>query len=159
FDYNNDGLPDLIVSNYTFWAPKDDFRCTMDSKDYYCDPRRYPSVPPRLYKNLGHGKFVDVTEQSGLAAAPGKGMGISIADFNNDGWLDVFIANDTEPNSILMNQGNGKFEEKGLELGVAYNESAHTGSSMGCDAKDFNNDGKVDIFYNNLISQVWQLLK
>lgn len=159
FDYNNDGLLDLIVSNYTFWTPKDDFRCTMDSKDFYCDPRRYPSVPPRLYKNLGHGKFVDVTEQSGLAAAPGKGMGISIADFNKDGWLDVFIANDTEPNSILMNQRNGKFEEKGLELGVAYNESAHTGSSMGCDAKDFNNDGKVDIFYNNLISQVWQLLK
>ena len=159
FDYDNDGLLDLIVSDYTFWSPKNDFRCTMDSKDYYCDPRRYPSVPPRLYRNLDHGKFVDVTEKSGLAAAPGKGMGISVADFNNDGWLDVFVANDTEPNSIFMNQKNGTFEEKGLELGVAYNESAHTGSSMGCDARDFDDDGNVDIFYNNLMTQMWQLLR
>ncbi|HSB14426.1 MAG TPA: CRTAC1 family protein [Bryobacteraceae bacterium] len=159
FDYDNDGLLDLIVSDYTFWSPKNDFRCTMDSKDYYCDPRRYPSVPPRLYRNLDGGKFADVTKKSGLAAAPGKGMGISIADFNNDGWPDIFIANDTEPNSLFINQKNGTFEEKGLELGVAYNESAHTGSSMGSDAKDFDNDGNVDIFYNNLMTQIWQLLR
>jgi hypothetical protein len=159
FDYDNDRRLDLIVSDYTFWNPKNDFRCTMDSKDYYCDPRRYASVPPRLYRNLGNGKFADVTTKSGLAAAPGKGMGISVVDFDNDGWMDVFIANDTEPNSIFMNQGNGTFEEKGLELGVAYNEEAHTGSSMGSDAKDFDNDGKVDIFYNNLMTQVWQLLR
>ena len=95
----------------------------------------------------------------GLAKSPGKGMGISIADFNNDGWPDIFIANDTEPNSLFINQGNGTFEEKGLELGVAYNESAHTGSSMGSDAKDYDNDGNVDIFYNNLMGQVWQLLR
>jgi hypothetical protein len=159
FDYDNDGLLDLIVSNYTFWTPQTDLRCSMDSKDYYCDPRRYKSVPPRLYHNLGHGKFEDVTEKSGLAKAPGKGMGISIADFNDDGWPDVFIANDTEPNSLFINKHNGTFEEEGLELGVAYDENAHTGSSMGSDAKDFNNDGKVDIFYNNLRQQVWQLLQ
>ena len=159
FDYDNDGLLDLIVSDYTVWNPKVDYRCTMDSKDYYCDPRRYPSVPPRLYHNLGHGKFEDVTAKSGLAAAPAKGMGIAIADFNDDGWPDVFIANDTEPNSLFMNRGNGTFEEKGLELGVAYNDNAHVGSSMGCDARDFDNDGKVDIFYNNLAGQVWQLLR
>ena len=81
FDYDNDGLLDLIVSNYTFWTPQTDLRCSMDSKDYYCDPRRYKSVPPRLYHNLGNCKFEDVTEKSGLAKAPGKGMGISIADF------------------------------------------------------------------------------
>ena len=78
-------------------------------------------------------------------------MGISIADFNDDGWQDVFIANDTEPNSLFINQSNGTFEEKGLELGVAYDDNARTGSSMGSDAKDYDNDGKVDIFYNNLI--------
>ena len=86
-------------------------------------------------------------------------MGISIADFNNDGWQDVFIANDTEPNSLFINQGNGTFEERGLELGVAYNDNAHTGSSMGSDAKDYDNDGNVDIFYNNLKGQIWQLLR
>ena len=86
-------------------------------------------------------------------------MGVSIADFNDDGWPDVFIANDTEPNSLFINRKNGTFEEKGLRLGVAYNEYAHVGSSMGSDAKDFNNDGKVDIFYNNLMGQVWQLLR
>lgn len=159
FDYDNDGLLDLIVSDYTIWSPTSDYRCTMDSKDYYCDPRRYKSVPPRLYRNLGKGKFVDVTEKSKLSLAPGKGMGISIADFNDDGWQDVFIANDTEPNSLLMNTGKGTFEERGLELGVAYNDNAHTGSSMGSDARDFDNDGKVDIFYNNLMGQIWGLLK
>jgi hypothetical protein len=159
FDYDNDGLLDLIVSNYTFWNPKTDLRCATDDKEYYCDPRRYKSVPPRLYHNLGHGKFEDVTEKSGLSKSPGKGMGISIADFNNDGLPDVFIANDTEPNSLFINQGHGKFEEKGLELGVAYNDNAHTGSSMGSDAKDYDNDGLVDIFYNNLAGQVWQLLR
>jgi hypothetical protein len=86
-------------------------------------------------------------------------MGLSIADFDNDGWMDVFIANDTEPNSLFINQRNGTFEEKGLELGVAYNDNAHVGSSMGSDAKDFDNDGKVDIFYNNLLSQIWGLLR
>ena len=100
-----------------------------------------------------------MTEKSGFAAAPGKGMGVSIADFNDDGWPDVFIANDTEPNSLFINQKNGTFAEKGLELGVAYNDNAQVGSSMGSDAKDFNNDGKVDIFYNNLMGQVWQLLR
>ena len=159
FDYDNDGLLDLIVSNYTVWTPKTDARCMMSDRDFYCDPRRYPSVPSRLYRNLGNGKFLDVTAKSGFAAAPGKGMGVSIADFNDDGWMDVFIANDTEPNSLFMNRKNGTFEEKGLELGVAYNENAQVGSSMGSDAKDFNNDGKVDIFYNNLTGQVWQLLR
>ena len=86
-------------------------------------------------------------------------MGISIADFNDDGWPDIFIANDTEPNSLFINQGNGTFEEQGLEMGVAYNDSAHAGSSMGSDAKDYDNDGNVDIFYNNLMGQVWQLLR
>ena len=159
FDYDNDGLLDLIVSNYTFWTPQTDLRCTMESREYYCDPRRYKSVPHRLYHNLGNGKFEDVTEKSGLAKSPGKGMGISIADFNDDGWPDIFIANDTEPNSLFINMHNGKFEERGLELGVAYDDNAHTGSSMGSDAKDFDNDGRVDIFYNNLRQQVWQLLR
>ena len=159
FDYDNDGLLDLIVDNYTVWTPQTDIRCTMGSREFYCDPRRYKSVPPRLYRNLGHGKFEDVTDKSGLGKSPGKGMGISIADFNNDGWPDIFIANDTEPNSLFINQKNGTFEEMGMEMSVAYNDTGHAGSSMGSDAKDFDNDGNVDIFYNNLTGQVWQLLR
>jgi enediyne biosynthesis protein E4 len=159
FDYDNDGLLDLIVDNYTVWTPQTDIRCTAGGAEHYCDPTRYQSVPSRLYHNLGHGKFEDVTEKSGLGKSPGKGMGISIADFNNDGWPDIFIANDTEPNTLFINRKNGTFEEKGLELGVAYNDSGHTGSSMGSDANDYDNDGNVDIFYNNLAGQVWQLLR
>jgi hypothetical protein len=159
FDYDRDGLPDLVVSNYTFWTPKLDLRCTMADKEFYCDPRRYPSVPHRLYRNLGKGRFADVTDLMGLTASPGKGMGVSIADFNDDGWLDFFVANDTDPNFLFINRGGKKLEEVGLQAGVAYNDNAQTGSSMGSDAKDFDNDGRVDIFYNNLMGQVWGLLR
>ncbi len=159
FDYDNDGLLDLVVSNYTFWTPEIDIRCVVGPREFYCDPRRYPSVPHRLYHNLGKGKFQDVTDVAGFKEAPGKGMGISIADFNDDGLLDVFVANDTDPNSLFMNKGKGKFEEEGLRLGVAYDDNAATVSSMGCDAKDFDNDGKVDIFYNNLMGQIWALFR
>ena len=160
FDYDNDGLLDLVVSNYTLWTPQTDKRCSAGGIEYYCDPRLfYQAVPHRLYHNLGHGKFEDVTEKSGFPAAPGKGMGISIADFNNDGWQDVFIANDTEANSLFINKGDGTFEEQGLQLGVAYDESAKAVSSMGSDANDYNNDGRVDIFYNNLMGQFWALFQ
>ena len=160
FDYDNDGLLDLVVSNYTLWTPQTDKRCSAAGVEYYCDPRLfYQAVPHRLYHNLGNGKFEDVTEKSGFGAAPGKGMGISIADFNDDGWQDVFIANDTEANSLFINKGNGTFEDQGLQLGVAYDETAKAVSSMGSDAKDYNNDGKVDIFYNNLMGQIWALFQ
>jgi hypothetical protein len=160
FDYDNDGLLDLVVSNYTLWTPQTDKRCSASGVEYYCDPRLfYQAVPHRLYHNLGHGKFEDVSEKSGFAKSPGKGMGISIADFNDDGWLDVFIANDTEPNSLFINKGNGTFEDLGLQLGVAYDDSARAVSSMGSDAKDYDNDGRVDVFYNNLMGQIWALFQ
>jgi enediyne biosynthesis protein E4 len=160
FDYDNDGLLDLVVSNYTLWSPATDKRCSAAGVEYYCDPRLfYDAVPHRLYHNLGHGKFEDVTEKSGFGRASGKGMGISIADFNDDGWQDVFIANDTEANHLFMNQGNGTFEERGLQLGVAYDDSAKAVSSMGSDARDYDNDGRVDIFTNNLMGQTWELFQ
>src|SRR2546425_1124364 len=92
FDYDNDGLPDLVVSDYTVWAPDTDYQCADSLKrEIYCSPTRYVSVPDRLYHNLGKGKFEDVTEQSGLGQARGKGMGVSIADVNDDGLVDIFI--------------------------------------------------------------------
>ena len=159
FDYDNDGLLDLIVSNYTTWTPDTDRRCSVAGVEYYCSPTFYPRAQHRLYHNLGHGRFEDVTEKSGIGSAPGKGMGISIADFNNDGYQDVFIANDTEPNSLFINKGDGTFEEQGLQLGVAYNDDARPVSSMGSDAGDYDNDGRVDIFTNNLMGQIWQLYR
>jgi hypothetical protein len=159
FDYDNDGALDLVLSNYTLWTPATDRRCVLRGLDSYCSPRTYVSVPHRLYRNLGKGKFEDVTERSGFGKAPGKGMGIGIADFNEDGRTDVFIANDTEPNFLYLNQGDGTFKEVGLLYGVAYNDTAAAVSSMGCDAKDYDNDGWVDIFYNNLMGQLWGLYR
>ena len=158
-DYDNDGLLDLVVSNYTFWRPEIDRHCEHDGMSLYCNPQNYPSVPMRLYHNLGHGKFQDVTERSGFGAAAGKGMGICVADFNGDGFMDVFVANDTERNFLFINQGHGTFKEQGLFYGVAYNEKGAAASSMGCDAKDYDNDGWVDIFSNNLMTERWVLFR
>jgi len=158
FDYDNDGLLDLVVSNYTVWTPADDIRCQDPTAgERYCSPTRYVSVPNRLYHNLGGGKFEDVTDTSGIGAARGKGMGVSIADFNADGRLDVLIINDTERNFLFLNQGNGKFEEAAFLYGVAFNDDGIAVNGMGSDAKDFNNDGFVDVFYNNLETQVFGL--
>ena len=157
FDYDNDGLLDLVVSNYTIWTPQTDKRCSRGDAELYCSPRVYASVPQRLYHNLGNGKFEDVTDKTGFGAALGKGMGIGIADFNNDGWMDVFIGNDTERNFLFVNQRDGTFKEEGLLLGVAYNDNGSTVSAMGCDVKDYDNDGFVDFFYNNLMGQDWGL--
>jgi hypothetical protein len=160
FDFDNDGLLDLIVTSYTHWTPQTDKQCFMDAAhEEYCSPTVYKSVASRLYRNLGHGKFEDVTEASALGRALGKGMGISIADFNGDGLMDIFIANDTEPNFLFLNQGNGAFKEVGLEYGVAYNAQGESVSGMGCDAKDFDNDGWVDVVYNDLQGQVFGLMR
>jgi len=159
FDYDNDGLLDLIITNYTIWTPATDRRCIVGTADAYCIPTVYGSVDSRLYHNLGRGRFEDVTEKSGIAGSPGKGMGISIADFNGDGRMDVFIANDTVRNHLFLNQGKGSFKESGVEYGAAYNEQGSTVSGMGSDAKDYNNDGWVDIIYNDLVGEVFGLLR
>lgn len=159
FDYDNDGLLDLVVSEYTTWTPQTDVRCRAahGPGDVYCFPKTYASVPNRLYHNLGHGKFQDVTESSGFSKSLGKGMGIAIADFNRDGLPDVFVANDTERNFLYLNRGNGNFEESGLLQGVAYNDEGSTVSGMGADAADYDNDGWPDVFYNDLNFQIFGL--
>lgn len=158
FDYNRDGLPDLVVSQYTYWNPLTDKPCLMaDGTEFYCNPQTVVSVPHTLYQNLGQGKFKDVTEESGFAKALGKGMGVGIADFDHNGFLDVFVANDTVQNFLYLNQGDGTFDEVSLFYGIAYNTEAARVSGMGCDVKDFNNDGWTDVFYNNLQNQIHAL--
>jgi len=158
FDYDNDGLPDLVVSNYTIWTPESDLRCEDAlQREIYCSPTRFVSVPDRLYHNLGNGKFEDVTDQAGFGQVLGKGMGISIADANGDGRPDVFVVNDTERNFLFINQGNGTFREEGVLYGIAFNDDGVEVSGMGSDVKDFNNDGLPDFFYNDLPRQVFAL--
>ncbi len=100
-----------------------------------------------------------MTDAAGFGKELGKGMGIAIADFNGDGYMDVFVANDTVRNFLFINQKNGTFKESGFEWGVAYDESGNAGSSMGADAKDYDNDGLPDLFYNNLRGQIWGLFR
>jgi len=159
FDFDNDGLLDLVVSHYTYWNPQVDRVCPTPDGPIYCYPGTYKSVSHSLYRNLGNGKFEEVTQKSGFGAVAGKGMGIAVADFNGDGWMDVFIANDTEPNFLYINQKNGTFLEESWAWGVAYDEQGAVVSGMGADARDFDDDGWPDVFYNNLQSQIWALFK
>jgi hypothetical protein len=130
-----------------------------DGTEFYCSPQSVVSVPHTLYRNLGNGKFEDVSKSAGFTTALGKGMGVGIADFNRDGLLDVFVANDTVQNFMYLNLGEGRFEEVSLLYGVAYNAEAARVSGMGCDVRDFNNDGWVDVFYNNLQNQIHALFQ
>jgi enediyne biosynthesis protein E4 len=161
FDYDNDGRLDLVVSHYTYWSPETDLRCTFEGHgEIYCSPTRYESVYHSLYRNLGGGRFEDVSERSGFAAARnGKGMGIAIADFDDDGRMDVFVANDTEPNFLYVNRGDGTFAQEAAAWNIDYNDQGNTVSGMGADAKDYDNDGHVDVFSNNLMMQVWGLFR
>ena len=110
-DFDNDGRLDLVLSNYTLWTPETDIRCVREDKvDFYCHPKTYPPVPHRLYRSVGQGKFSDVTDSSGFGKERGKGMGIAIVDVNGDGWMDVFIANDTERCADLFTRIDGQIE-------------------------------------------------
>ena len=160
FDYDNDSKLDLVVSQYTYWNPVTDKPWFLpDGTEFYCSPETVVSVANSLYRNLGDGKFADVSAKAGFASALGKGMGLGIADFNRDGAVDVFVVNDTVQNLLYLNRRNGVFEEASLPWGVAYNANAARVSGMGCDVKDFNNDGWTDIFYNNLKGQIHALFR
>jgi hypothetical protein len=148
FDYNNDGLLDLFVVNYCKWEVNKDPYCTIGGGARgYCHPKYYSPTHNTLYRNNGDGTFTDVSEETGIAAQSGKGMSVSFADYDGDGFLDAFVANDTTRNFLFHNVGGKKFEEVGAQAGVAYGSNGAALSGMGGDFRDVNNDGLPDLWH------------
>ena len=159
-DYNNDGLPDLFVSNYCKWeVNKDPFCGPKPELRAYCHPNNYANLPNTLYRNNGDGTFTDVSAETGIAKYAGKGMGVAIADYDGDGFMDIFVANDNRPNFLFHNLGGKKFEEVALESGVAYTQSGSAISGMGVDFKDVDNDGRPDIWHTAVENESFPLFQ
>jgi hypothetical protein len=161
FDYDNDGKLDLFVSSFVFYDKSQNPLCTDPTlkRRYYCVPRLFKPQPSRLFHNNGDGTFKDVSSESGIAAHPGKSFGAVATDVNNDGLMDLFVANDTMPNFLFVNKGGGKFEEIGLAAGVAYGEAGRPRSGMGVDAADFDGDGWQDLFVANIDQEFFSLYR
>jgi hypothetical protein len=159
FDYNNDGRLDLFVVNYCVWEVNKDPYCPLkNGVRAYCHPRLYPPLHNTLYRNNGDGTFTDVSRETGIASHLGKGMSVSFADYDGDGLMDAFVANDTTPAFLFHNLGGKKFEEVGVAAGVAYAPDGTTLSGMGSDFRDVNNDGWPDIWYTAVEHQRFPLL-
>lgn len=153
-DYDGDGLLDLFVANYVDFNLKANPRCTgVGGERDYCGPQVFRPTPSRLFRNLGNGRFADVTERAGITAAFGAGLGVSCADFNGDGRPDIFVANDRNANQLWLNQGNGVFQDQALIAGTAYNADGKAQAGMGVTAGDFDNDGDEDVFVTNMVGE------
>jgi hypothetical protein len=158
-DYDRDGRLDLFVSNYVVWDPAREPVCGNPSSPDYCHPRQYEGLPGSLFRNNGDGTFADVSAPSGIRAHVGKGMGLGVADFDDDGWTDVFVANDTVPAFLFMNTRDGKFRESAFDRAVAYTEGGAAVSGMGADARDFDDDGRPDLFETALANETFPLFR
>jgi hypothetical protein len=156
-DYNNDGLLDLFVSNYVKWEVNKDPLCMVANIRNYCSPLLYEKLPNTLYRNNGDGTFTDVSAETGIAQHLGRGMGVAIADYDGDGFMDIFVANDDSPNFLFHNIGGKRFEEVAVPSWVAYNPSGKTVSGMGVDFRDVNNDGRPDIWFTALPTELFPL--
>ena len=159
-DYDNDGDLDLFVLSYASFTVEGNKECydSLGRRDY-CLPAQYQPLPDRLFRNDGSGRFVDVTKESRVGSATGAGLGIVAADFNADGWLDVYVANDGTPNQLWINKGNGTFEETGLLAGVAYSGDGRVEAGMGVSSGDFDGDGQEDLFVTNLTGETHALYR
>jgi hypothetical protein len=158
-DYDNDGHLDLFVTNYLDWSPETSKVCGDPGKRLSCPPSLYPGEPNILYHNNGDGTFTDVSAAMGIAGQIGKGMGVAIADYDGDGWMDIFVANDNERNFLFKNRKGKGFDEVGVEAGVAYTEDGIPVSSMGVDFRDYRNDGKPSLFITALGGETFPLYR
>jgi len=154
-DYDKDGNLDLFVCNYVEWTIETDIFCTLDGVNKsYCTPESYNGVSSRLYRNLGAGKFEDVTKKAGIYDPTSKALGITILDYNNDGWPDILVANDTQPNKLYHNNGNGTFTEKGVLAGIAFSEDGIARAGMGVDNGDYDGSGYASVIIGNFSNEM-----
>ena len=158
-DLDNDGLLDLVVLRYVVWD-FDDIYCGEHREGYraYCHPDYFRAITPLVFHNDGNGHFTDITQKSGIAK-PGKGLGITLADYDRDGRIDIFIANDSMPEFLYHNDGNGHFSETALMAGVAVDVNGRTFAGMGTEFADYNNDGRPDIFVDDLANQMYAIFQ
>jgi hypothetical protein len=155
FDYDRDGKLDLFVANYVQWKPASDLWCSLDgSTKSYCTPESYKGMAPKLFHNLGGGKFEEVSAKAGLADATSKSLGVAVFDFNGDGWPDLFVANDTQPNKLYRNLHDGRFKEEGVAAGVAFGEDGVARGAMGVDAADYDRSGRPHLIVGNFSNQM-----
>jgi hypothetical protein len=158
-DYDNDGYLDLFVTNYLDWSAETSKVCGDPGKRLTCPPSLYAGEASILYRNNGDGTFTDVSTSTGIAGQIGKGMGVAIADYDGDGWMDIFVANDNERNFLFRNKAGKGFEEVGVESLVAYTEDGVPVSSMGVDFRDWNNDGRPSLFVTALGGETFPLYR
>ena len=161
-DYNNDGLLDLFVSDYCRWEPDTERACFANGHNgvrTFCDPRYCEPLPNMLYRNYGDGTFTDVSAQTGIAAHLGRGMGVAVADYDGDGYADIFVANDNAANQLFHNLHGERFEEVALDAGVALGEDGSVLSGMGVDFRDVRNNGLADIWMTAIEKQTFPLFR
>jgi enediyne biosynthesis protein E4 len=155
FDYDRDGLLDLFVCNYVRWSPEHDVFCSLDGKlKSYCTPEAYRGDTCWLFHNRGDGTFEDVTATSGVFDSSSKSLGVAMFDYDQDGWPDLLVANDTQPNKLYRNLGNGKFKDVAVEAGLAFSAEGKARAGMGVDIGDFDNSGKPGIAITNFDNEM-----
>jgi enediyne biosynthesis protein E4 len=161
FDYDNDGRLDLFVTRYVDWSFRHDRYCGEKKPGYraYCHPDNFNGIANVLYRNNGDGTFTDVSEKAGIANPEGKGLGVSFADYDADGFVDVYVANDSVASFLYRNRQNGTFEEVGLLAGVAFTEDGKTFAGMGVDFADYDNDSRPDLIVTDLSNERYRLFR
>ncbi len=157
-DYDSDGDLDLFFVNYVQWSREKDLFCSLDGKTKsYCTPESYQGAGPVLFRNDGGGKFTNMTQESGLLNPRGKGLGVAVLDFDDDGRLDIAVSNDTQPNNLYKNNGNGTFTDVAVLAGIAFSENGVARGAMGIDAADFDGSGRQSLVIGNFSNEMISL--
>lgn len=157
-DYDLDGHSDILVANYVRWSVEKDLWCSMDgSTKTYCTPESYNGQPSVLYRNRGDGTFEDASARAGIDDPTAKALGIAVFDYDSDGWPDIFQANDTQPNKLYRNEGDGTFSEHGVSAGIAYAEDGKARGAMGVDAADYDRSGRQHLLVGNFANEMLNL--